>query len=70
MTPPWLQLPVFDEQGEPKQVRGVVPDEPGLYFVGPHFLYAASSTMIHGIGRDASRVAEVIARRIAGAAVA
>src|SRR5688500_16846914 len=41
LNPSWLQLPVFDEQGEPRQVRGVVPDEPGLYFVGPHFLYAA-----------------------------
>jgi putative flavoprotein involved in K+ transport len=64
----WIQLPVFDDHGEPKQVRGVVPDEPGLYFVGPHFLYSASSTMIHGVGRDASRVAEVIARRMAQAA--
>ena len=60
----WIQLPVFDELGEPRQVRGVASDEPGLYFVGPHFLYSASSTMIHGIGRDASRVAEVIARRV------
>ena len=59
----WIQLPVFDEHGEPKQERGVVPGEPGLYFVGPHFLYSASSTMIHGIGRDASRVADVIAKR-------
>jgi putative flavoprotein involved in K+ transport len=59
----WIQLPAFDESGEPKQVRGVVPGEPGLYFVGPHFLYSASSTMIHGVGRDASRVADVIAQR-------
>ncbi|MGE0160124.1 MAG: flavin-containing monooxygenase [Gemmatimonadales bacterium] len=64
----WIELPVFDAHGEPKQVRGVVPDEPGLYFVGPHFLYSASSTMIHGIGRDASRVADVIARRTSGSA--
>ncbi len=66
----WIQLPVFDERGEPNQTRGVVPGEPGLYFVGPHFLYSASSTMIHGIGRDASRVADVIARRSAVGAVA
>jgi len=66
----WIQLPVFDERGEPKQARGVVPGEPGLYFVGPHFLYSASSTMIHGVGRDASRVADVIARRTATTAVA
>jgi hypothetical protein len=42
----------------------VVPGEPGLYFVGPHFLYSASSTMIHGIGRDARRVADTIGRRL------
>ena len=70
MDQSWIQLPVFDDHGEPKQSRGVVPDEPGLYFVGPHFLYSASSTMIHGIGRDAKRVAEVIARRMAVGAVA
>ena len=70
MDQSWIQLPVFDDQGEPRQSRGVVPDEPGLYFVGPHFLYSASSTMIHGIGRDAKRVAEVIARRMAVGAVA
>jgi putative flavoprotein involved in K+ transport len=58
----WIDLPVFDEQGEPIQDRGVVPGEPGLYFVGPHFLYSASSTMIHGVGRDAQHVAKRIAK--------
>jgi putative flavoprotein involved in K+ transport len=58
----WIELPVFDRHGEPIQERGVVPGEPGLYFVGPHFLYSASSTMIHGIGRDA----QYVAKRIAG----
>jgi putative flavoprotein involved in K+ transport len=58
----WIDLPVFDSHGEPIQERGVVPGEPGLYFVGPHFLYSASSTMIHGIGRDAQRVANRIAK--------
>ncbi|HET9325938.1 MAG TPA: FAD-dependent oxidoreductase [Candidatus Eisenbacteria bacterium] len=60
----WIDLPVFDEHEEPVQNRGVVPSEPGLYFVGPHFLYSASSTMIHGIGRDAQRVAETIGQRL------
>jgi putative flavoprotein involved in K+ transport len=58
----WIDLPVFDRRGEPIQDRGVVAGEPGLYFVGPHFLYSASSTMIHGIGRDAQFVASRIAR--------
>jgi hypothetical protein len=44
-------------------VRGVVTSHPGLYFVGLHFLYAFSSTMIHGVGRDAQRIARHIAAR-------
>ena len=63
----WIDLPVFGEDGEPIQERGVVPNEPGLYFVGPHFLYSASSTMIHGVGRDAQHVAKHIAKHIAHA---
>lgn len=59
----WIHLPVFDESGEPKQERGVAVGEPGLYFVGLHFQYAMSSTMIHGVGRDADYVAGAIARR-------
>ena len=43
--------------------RGSCPREPGLYFVGLHFLYALSSEMIHGVGRDAARIAEVVAAR-------
>lgn len=39
-------------------------DQPGLYFVGLHFLYAFSSTMIHGVGRDADRVASTIEERV------
>ena len=37
---------------------------PGLYFVGLNFLYSMSSSMIHGVGRDAARItAHVAARR-------
>jgi putative flavoprotein involved in K+ transport len=60
----WIDLPVFDEHGQPAHERGVVKSEPGLYFVGLHFLYALSSTMIHGVGRDAERIATAIARRV------
>ena len=59
----WIDLPIFDKDGDPVQQRGIVPDEPGLYFVGLHFLYALSSTMIHGVGRDAEHVARTIATR-------
>jgi putative flavoprotein involved in K+ transport len=47
----------------PLHENGVVAQEPGLFFVGLHFLYALSSEMIHGVGRDAARIAEVVAKR-------
>jgi putative flavoprotein involved in K+ transport len=59
----WIDLPVFDAQGAPIQTRGITHAEPGLSFVGLHFLYAMSSSMIHGVGRDAAYIAEQIAAR-------
>jgi putative flavoprotein involved in K+ transport len=45
----------FDEQ-----FRGVAANEPGLYFLGREFMYALSSVMIQGAGRDAEYVARQI----------
>ena len=59
----WIDLPVFGADGEPRHQSGLVPSEPGLYFVGLHFLHAFSSEMIHGVGRDAARIATAIAAR-------
>jgi len=59
----WIDLPIFESDGEPRHESGIVPGEPGLYFVGLHFLHAFSSTMIHGIARDAERIAREIERR-------
>jgi putative flavoprotein involved in K+ transport len=59
----WIDLPVFGPTGAPTHERGVVATEPGLYFVGLHFLFALSSTMIHGVARDAEHVAKAIFRR-------
>ena len=63
----WIDLPVLDEHG-PRHERGIVHDEPGLFLVGLAFLYAASSSMLHGVGRDAKRIAEAIASRTASSA--
>ena len=60
---PWIHLPVFDEQGDPVHDRGVVESEPGLYFIGMYFLYALSSVLIGGVGRDAEHIAGHIATR-------
>jgi putative flavoprotein involved in K+ transport len=61
----WIDLPkpVYGADGEPVHHRGIVPDEPGLYFVGLHFLYSFSSTMIHGVARDAERITATIQAR-------
>jgi putative flavoprotein involved in K+ transport len=58
--PSWLGLPVFGTDGEPEQFRGVAANEPGLYFLGREFMYALSSVMIQGAGRDAEYVARHI----------
>ena len=55
---------MLDEHGEPKHERGLLPQEPGLSFVGLHFLYSMSSTMIHGVGRDAERIVEAVEQRL------
>ena len=59
----WIDLPVFGAEG-PMHERGVVESEPGLYFLGLEFLYAMSSVMVHGVGRDAQHIAEHIASRV------
>jgi len=58
--PAWVDLPVFGADGEPEQFRGVAANEPGLYFLGREFMYALSSVMIQGAGRDAKYVARHI----------
>ncbi|WP_458190865.1 flavin-containing monooxygenase [Haladaptatus sp. NG-WS-4] len=57
----WIGLPIFDGKEQPKEpvhVRGVVPDEPGLYFVGLFFMYAMTSGLFTGVGRDAEYVVD------------
>jgi putative flavoprotein involved in K+ transport len=62
----WINLPkpIYGADGEPIHERGIVPGEPGFYFVGLHFLYSLSSTMIHGIARDAERITDTIQARL------
>ena len=59
----WIDLPIFERDGEPRHQSGIADGEPGLYFVGLHFLHSLSSTMIHGVARDAKRITDTIERR-------
>ena len=60
----WIDLPIFGADGWPREMRGVVPDAPGLFFCGLAFQYAFSSTVLTGVGRDAAYVAEQIEARV------
>lgn len=59
----WIDLPIFGKDGRPSHERGVVVGEPGLYFVGLPFQFAASSDVLPGVGRDAEYIAKHIALR-------
>lgn len=61
---PWIDLPIFEENGEPIHDCGIVEKLPGMYFVGLHFLYAMSSATLIGVGRDAKRIVGVLASRV------
>jgi putative flavoprotein involved in K+ transport len=59
----WIDLPVLDERGWPREYRGVVDEAPGLFFCGLSFQYAMSSMVFPGVGRDADFVAARVAER-------
>ena len=60
----WIDVPFArDEFGEPVTRRGVVDEQPGLYFVGRPFLWAYNSHTVGGVGADAAHVVADIARR-------
>jgi len=60
----WIDLPIFGADGWPREMRGVVSDAPGLFFCGLAFQYAAVSTVLPGVGRDAAYVAKQIGTRV------
>jgi putative flavoprotein involved in K+ transport len=64
----WIDLPILGPDGWPRHHKGVIHDVPGLYFVGLHFLHAASSAMVQGVGRDGERIARAIQSRMRVAA--
>ena len=59
----WIDLPIFQEGEEPDHRRGIVDAEPGRYFVGLNFLYAATSDTVTGVVRDAKYVVRALCSR-------
>jgi putative flavoprotein involved in K+ transport len=63
----WIDLPIFGEDGAPMHERGVVTSEPGMYFIGLPFQFAAGSDVLPGVGRDARYVVKQLLRRTSAA---
>ena len=58
----WVKVPgAFDDVGFPIHVEGESVAAPGLYFVGVHFLRKRKSSILYGMGEDATLVAQQIA---------
>lgn len=65
----WIKLPVFGDDGVPRQLRGVVAEAPGLYFLGLQCQYSYGSGLIWWVKDDAQYLVEQIqAYRVASAA--
>ena len=59
----WIDLPAFDHDGSPRHERGIARDVAGLYFVGLRFQYRMTSSLIGGVGDDATFIAESVMKR-------
>jgi putative flavoprotein involved in K+ transport len=60
----WIDLPICDGTGLPVHEAGVVESQPGLFFVGLHFLYSMTSETVTGVQRDAKRIVGHVAARV------
>jgi putative flavoprotein involved in K+ transport len=57
----WVELPVFDEWGYPRHLRGVT-TFPGLYAIGLRWLHSEPSSVFAGVGLDAAHIVEHISK--------
>jgi putative flavoprotein involved in K+ transport len=58
----WIDLPVFDDHGEPLHRHGIGA-VPGLYFLGLQWMSRMASSFMSGVGDDAAVLADHIAAR-------
>jgi putative flavoprotein involved in K+ transport len=65
----WVELPIFDERGEPIQRRGISA-APGIHFLGLAWMHKVKSSFLYGVGEDAEHLAERICGSHAAAELA
>jgi putative flavoprotein involved in K+ transport len=56
----WINLSAFEASGLPHHQRGVVPEIPGLYFLGLRFQTGLTSSLMGGVGDDAKFITSQI----------
>ena len=66
----WIKVPILDENGWPREYRGVCADAPGLFFVGLCFQFGFTSMLVNGAGPDAAYVVDRILARATSSRVA
>lgn len=59
----WIELPIFDKHGMPRHYRGVVEDEPGIYFIGLPSMYRGKSPLVCGVSDDAKYIVDKLVAR-------
>ena len=59
----WVRFAAFDSMGFPITDDGASTVVPGLYFCGVHFLRTRGSSLLFGVGEDATVVAHAVAQR-------
>jgi putative flavoprotein involved in K+ transport len=60
---PWIDLPIFDSGGAPRHAGGLVPEAPGLAFLGLPYQRRLNSGLIGGVGSDAREIVDLLLRR-------
>jgi putative flavoprotein involved in K+ transport len=60
----WIRFAAFDDMGFPITSDGASTIVPGLFFCGVHFLRTRKSSVLFGVGDDATVVARSIARKL------
>lgn len=65
----WIQAPISDAQGIPRQVRGVSTDIPGLYFIGLLWQHTQASATLAGPMLDAPYLLEQMGLAATAAAI-
>jgi putative flavoprotein involved in K+ transport len=57
----WIEMPVLDARGYPRHRRGIATDVDGLFFVGLRFQHRMMSSLLGGVGADATYIADRVA---------